>query len=103
VTASAEIGRTVRSPPSEKSGALIIRIWVEQHAPLRILARISSTTDLDEEKRSSTVAGSTGEIEEAVRGWLNSFVEAASAGGYPPEPTRNREKRSRSTAESNPN
>jgi hypothetical protein len=103
VTAPTESGNAVRSPRAEKSGALIIRIWVEQDAPLRVLARISSTTDLDEERHSSTVASSTHEIEEAVRGWLNSFVEAATGNGYPPEAARNREKRSRSSAESNPN
>jgi hypothetical protein len=93
----------VRSPPCEKSGVLIIRIWIEQNTTLRILARISSTIDLDGKEHSSTVASSTDEIERAVRGWLNSLVETATEEGYPAGSSENREKRSRSTAESSPN
>jgi len=67
-----------------------------------MLARISSTIDLDEERHSSTVVSSTDEIEEAVRSWLGSFVAAATGGGYLGG-ADNRENRSCSTAESSPN
>jgi hypothetical protein len=56
------------------TGALAIRIWVEQVSPVQLRARITHSSDVEGFERVTSAACSTDEIEKTVRLWLESFV-----------------------------
>jgi len=58
----------------ERTGVLVVRVWVEVGSPSGVRARITETSDLEEGERSSTVAGSVEEIVAIVSEWLDAFA-----------------------------
>ena len=66
----------------ERLGLLVIRVRLERGGG-RLIARITGTPDVDDLPTVTTVAGSSAEIERAVREWLNELVKPAPAA--PPE------------------
>jgi hypothetical protein len=63
--------------PREQVGLLVIRVRLERGGG-RLIARITGTPDVDDLPTVTTVAGSSAEIERAVREWLNELVQPAS-------------------------
>jgi hypothetical protein len=64
----------VQHSHAEPTGALAIRIWVEQVSPVQLRARITHSSDLEGREHVTSAAGSADEIEKTVRLWLESFV-----------------------------
>ena len=65
----------------ERTGVLVIRVWVEREQPPELRARITRTLDVTvREDEVSTVATTTHEIEQTVRAWLASFVSSIGGG-----------------------
>jgi hypothetical protein len=62
--------------PREQVGLLIIRARYERGGG-RLIARITSTPDVDEDPSVTNVAGSMAEVEAAVRLWLDALVRPA--------------------------
>lgn len=59
----------------ERTGVVVIRVWVESAAPERAMrARISLVRDVESGEAESVVAGSDEEILDAVRRFLDEFV-----------------------------
>jgi hypothetical protein len=63
--------------PRERLGQLVIRVRLERGGG-RLIARITSTPDVDDLPPVTTVAGSPAGIERAVHEWLNELVQPAS-------------------------
>jgi hypothetical protein len=59
---------------AEPTGALAIRIWVEQVSPVQLRARITHSSDVEGQERITSAASSADEIEKTVRLWLEAFV-----------------------------
>jgi hypothetical protein len=60
----------------DRTGVLVIRIWVERASPLELRARVTHTTDVARRVGESSVASTTAEISDMVQTWLGSFVDA---------------------------
>jgi hypothetical protein len=58
--------------PSERSGTLILRVWVEDGQPDRLRARILRVTGPD--PASPIAVTSVDDVLSAVRGWLEEVV-----------------------------
>lgn len=64
---------------SERTGALIIRIWVDRDARAQLRARITRTLDVASGEEVSTAATTVEQIEAVVRDWLDSYVSSGKA------------------------
>lgn len=63
---------------SDRTGVLVIRIWIEPAAPHEVRARITTSRDLTHGHDGVSAAGSVAEVEEVVSRWLRDFsAEAA--------------------------
>lgn len=62
---------------SERTGVVVIRVWLERgDSERRLRARISLVRDVEHGEAESVVAASAEEILEAVRRFVNEFVAA---------------------------
>jgi len=60
---------------TERTGVVVIRVWLEgEHASQGLRARISLVADIERREEESLAAGSTEEILEAVRRFVDEFV-----------------------------
>lgn len=66
----------MKSAPREKTGILVIRIWMER--PAQIRARITHTLDVSTTREVITTAMSPHQISETVASWLDAFTEGES-------------------------
>jgi hypothetical protein len=73
-------GAIVHARASERTGALVIRIWVEQSPLPNLKARITRTIDVAADEEVTTGATSTEEIEAIVHAWLDSFARSNDVG-----------------------
>lgn len=64
-------------PPSERTGVLVLRMWIEPGAEDGLRARITTSDDLGSEERTSVVAADVDEILRIVRAWVDAFVARA--------------------------
>jgi hypothetical protein len=62
----------VSATANERTGVLVVRVWMEGDAPLR--ARLTATDDLSAPVQEESAASGVDEIVAAVRGWLERFV-----------------------------
>jgi len=60
----------------ERTGILVIRVWVEQDDAGRLRARLTQTADLGEPATPLAVATGVPGICDAVEAWLRRFVES---------------------------
>jgi hypothetical protein len=60
---------------SERTGCIVVRVWVEGDAVAR--ARITASADLSSEMQTVATASGVDEIVAAVRAWLERFLSAA--------------------------
>jgi len=67
----------VHERASERTGALVIRVWVERNSWPSLKARITRTLDVVTEEEVTTGATSIEQIETIVRSWLESYVRSA--------------------------
>ncbi len=65
----------------DRSAALLIRVWLEDGAD-HFRARLTAVgPDSPAEDQTIAVTASTGDVLEAVRGWLEEFLRSADAQG----------------------
>ena len=62
---------------SERTGVVVIRVWLEEAGAVGLRARISLVQDLEGGETESVVAASTEEIVEVVRRFVDEFATAA--------------------------
>lgn len=63
----------MRSLPPERTGVLIVRLWIEGE-PTGLRARITRLVDISREEQIISTASSIDEIMNTVRAWLESFT-----------------------------
>ena len=63
-------------PAPERSGILVIRIWVEQEPPGRLRARLTHAADLGEPPTTLATAADMPGVCTAVEAWLRRFVDS---------------------------
>jgi hypothetical protein len=66
----------MRSSPSQRTGVLIVRLWIEGE-PTGLRARITRLVDISREEQVVSVASSVDEIMTTVRAWLESFTSSS--------------------------
>jgi hypothetical protein len=66
----------VSAQVSERTGALVIRVWIEGSPRPQLRARITRTLDVASGDQVSTGATSTQQIEAVVHAWLESFANS---------------------------
>jgi hypothetical protein len=62
---------------AERTGVLVIRVWIEPGAGGGIRARITRTLDVAERDEVATAASTPEEITRTVGDWLDAFLAAA--------------------------
>ena len=68
-------------PPSaptvpERTGILVIRVWIEQDDASRLRARLTQAADLGETATTLAVATGMPAIRDAVEAWLRQFADS---------------------------
>jgi hypothetical protein len=58
----------------ERTGVLVIRVWVERGVPSPLRARMTARSELACREQTVTVAAGVDAIVAAVREWLTTFV-----------------------------
>lgn len=58
---------------AEKTGLLVIRVWIEETSPDHLRARITTLDDVTTREESVAVAGSIDQVEEIVALWIRKF------------------------------
>ncbi|MDP9299431.1 MAG: hypothetical protein M3P43_00805 [Actinomycetota bacterium] len=69
--------------PLDRTGILIVRVWVEANVRDGLRARITQTLDSTGREQGTATAGNPEDICSAVRTWVDAFVDQDSA----PNPT----------------
>ena len=62
------------SPP-ERTGILVIRVWLERDAPGQLRARLTQTGNLAEAATTLATASDVRAVCEAVEAWLRRFTD----------------------------
>ncbi|HVE92348.1 MAG TPA: hypothetical protein VNE62_08635 [Actinomycetota bacterium] len=60
----------------DRTGILIVRVWMEPHGLKRFRARVTQTLDSMNRKHSMASASSPEELYAAVRNWVESFCDS---------------------------
>jgi hypothetical protein len=61
---------------TERTGVIVIRVWIEGGGDDGFRARISATPDVSRPERTTFAAGSLEDVVQIVRDWLEEFLEA---------------------------
>jgi hypothetical protein len=62
-------------PGRERTGILVIRVWLEQDAPGRLRARLTQAADLDHPATTLATAADVPAVCAAVEAWLHQFLD----------------------------
>jgi len=57
----------------DRTGVLVVRVWVEVHPEQGLRARITETNDIVAGRQRSVAVASVDEVVEIVRAWLERF------------------------------
>jgi hypothetical protein len=63
-------------PVPERTGILVIRVWVEQEPPGRLRARLTQAADLGEPATTLATAADVPGVCAAVEAWLRRFLDS---------------------------
>lgn len=66
---------------SDRTGVLIVRLWIEANHELGLRARITQTLDTTATEQSVAVAASADDICAVVKRWVEAFVDPGSRDG----------------------
>jgi len=61
-------------PPSERTGVLVLRVWIEAGSERGLRARITTEDAVGSGERVSVVAGSVEQVVQFVEQWVQGFV-----------------------------
>ena len=62
-------------PPSDRTGILIVRLWIEGNAHEGFRARITQTGDSAGPEKAMSTAANPEDLYAAVRTWVETFVD----------------------------
>jgi len=65
----------------DRTGLLIVRLWIEPSAREGLRARITQTLDSEGAEQTMAAAGNPEDIYAAVRTWVEAFVSTEQAAG----------------------
>ncbi len=65
----------MKAQDSERTGILIVRLWIEGNAPEGFRARITRTLDSASHEQEMVVAAAPEDIYAVVRTWVEAFVD----------------------------
>ena len=69
--------RPTRDPSApERTGILVIRVWLEQDGPGRLRARLTQAADLGEPATTLAVASDVPGVCDAVEAWLRQLLDS---------------------------
>ena len=69
--------RPTRDPSApERTGILVIRVWLEQDAPGRLRARLTQAADLGDPGTTLATASDLPGVCDAVEAWLRRFLDS---------------------------
>jgi hypothetical protein len=74
----------VATSAADRTGLLVIRVWLEGTSPHELRARITTSDDLTSRDHTVAMAGTIDDVERIVAAWLRAFsstVEARAARG----------------------
>jgi hypothetical protein len=60
----------------ERTGILVVRVWLEQGAPGRLRARLTQTADLGDPSTTLATAADVPGVCAAVEAWLRQFLDS---------------------------
>jgi hypothetical protein len=60
----------------ERTGILVVRVWLEQDAPGRLRARLTQAADLGEAPTTLATAADVAGVCAAVEAWLRQFLDS---------------------------
>lgn len=66
----------MKSQSSDRTGILIVRLWIEGDAGEGLRARITQTLDSTGREQAVATAASPQDICDVVRTWVEAFIEA---------------------------
>jgi hypothetical protein len=61
---------------SERTGVIVVRVWIEGDGNDGFRARISATADVSQPARTTFAAGNLEDVIRIVRDWLQEFLGA---------------------------
>jgi hypothetical protein len=64
----------VAARPAERTGVLVIRVWIELNGEARLRARITRVLDTESREEISSVVATRDEITSTVADWLDAFL-----------------------------
>jgi antitoxin component HigA of HigAB toxin-antitoxin module len=85
VTASYHDGRMQPQSP-DRTGILIVRLWIEANVHGGFRARITQTLDSASPDQTKDIAATPDDIYAVVRTWVEAFVRSEAADKIGPEP-----------------
>jgi hypothetical protein len=65
----------MRSQTSEKTGILIVRLWIEGDVREGFRARITQTLDSTDREQATATAGDAKDLYAVVRSWVEAFID----------------------------
>ena len=80
----------MRSRSSDRTGILIVRVWIEGDPAGGFRARITHTLDSTGREQTTAAAAEPEDVYAAVRTWVEAFVEQSSPPVVLAEGSRNR-------------
>ena len=66
----------MKANPSDRTGLLIVRLWIEGNARDGFRARITQTLDAGGQERSVAMAGTPQDVCTVVQNWVDEFVNS---------------------------
>jgi hypothetical protein len=63
-------------PAPQRTGILVIRVWLEQDAPGRLRARLTQAADLGDPGTTLATASDLPGVCDAVEAWLRRFLDS---------------------------
>ena len=65
------------TPPQDRTGVLVIRVWLESPTSCGLRARLIRTSDVISGECETTMAATVDDLCDQVRTWLESFLAGA--------------------------
>ncbi len=68
----------MKTPTSDRTGILIVRLWIEGNAREGFRARVTRTLDSTGHEEEATTAADPEDVYAVVRSWVEAFIESGS-------------------------
>jgi hypothetical protein len=65
----------MNAPPSDRTGILVLHLWIETGTPERFRARITQKFDSGDREQTASAAATPEDVYAAVRTWVTRFLD----------------------------